>query len=99
MSYEMGNQRTGADNHQAEEHAEMLRLQDNKEDDEQVEHDEEMIDHARTDAVKPVFPQIVNNAYQGHQQYKDEGNLLIDSEIGIVKDGLETDQAPEMRNQ
>ena len=91
MSYEMGYQRTGADNHQAKEHAEMLRLQDNKEDDEQVEHDEEMIDHARTDAVQPVFPQIVNNAYQGHQQYEDEGNLLIDSEIGIVKDGLETD--------
>ena len=94
----MGDERTGADNHQVEQYVEMLRLQDDEHGDEQVERHEDVVDHSRADFVEHALAGIMGNSQQRHDGHPPEDNQLVECEMLVLEQRLEVGDAHEMVN-
>ena len=96
MGDEVGNERTRADDHHRKENAEMLWLKHDEKDDEQIQRDEEMLNHPGADAVQTAFPHIVSDAHHGNHQHEDKGHQLRLVQTGVVGYLMETGNAQKM---
>ncbi len=96
MGDEVGNERTCADDHHRKEDAEMLWLQCDEKNDDQVERDEEMVDHPGADAVQTALPHIVSDAHHGNHQHEDEGYQLRLGQARVVQYLMEAGDARKM---